>query len=240
MFLVEWPGGSWETTAALTAAVIGIYIAVFWAALVFWTVRDAHQRTENPINQAGAGLLVLAFFLPGHWLYLILRPRTTLAERFERSLEAEAVLQELQDRANCPNCARRVQDDFVLCPTCKAQLKEPCTRCSRPLNFAWVVCPSCGLEPHRRTAAQQVAIKATKPEREKERPAEPVAAKEPAQRKLQPQHVVQARRRETAPLPRPGVPAETRRQPASLPRPGVTAEAQPQATAQLSGGTPGS
>jgi len=235
MFLVAWPGGSWETTAALVAAVVGIYIAVFWIALVFWTVRDAHLRTENPVNQAAAGLLVLAFFLPGHWLYLILRPRTTLAERFERSLEAEAVLQELQDRANCPNCARRVQDDFVLCPTCKAQLKEPCAQCQRPLSFAWVVCPSCGFEPRHRAAAQQVAIKASRPEAPKPESPKQRPEQQPLKPQRQAQHVAQARRH-TAPLPRPGVTTGPRLQSAKSSR--AAAESQP--SAQLSTGTPGS
>lgn len=234
MFLVEWPGGSWQTTAALMAAVLGMYIAVFWASLVFWTVRDAHRRTENPVTQAASGLLVLAFFLPGHWLYLILRPRTTLAERFERSLEAEAVLQELQDRSNCPNCARRVQEDFVHCPTCRAQLKEPCTNCSRPLSFAWVVCPSCGVEPRRHATGQRAAIRAARPQR---RQPEPEQEHREEQRLKSPRRAVpqvaQARR-ETAPLPRPGMPPAPSRKAAEFSTPG-----EPQQAAQLSG-TPGS
>lgn len=232
MFLVEWPGGSWQTTAAFIAVVFLTYIVVIWAALVFWTVRDAHHRTENPVSQAAAGLLVLAFFLPGHWLYLILRPRTTIAERFERSLESEAVLQELEDRSNCPNCARRVQDDFVLCPTCKAQLKEPCAKCRRPLNFAWVVCPSCGFEPARTAVPERAASRAARVEESK--PEQPEA--KPLSRPRVAVQVAQTRR-STAALPRSGATAPGNRPPTEFPRPGVSSEAQP--SAQLSG-TPGS
>lgn len=146
MFLVDWPGGSWEVLATSVGLVIGAYIALLWMAMVFWTVRDAHQRTGNPLMEIGAGLLVVGLFVPGLWLYLILRPRLTLAERYERQLEAEAVLSELADRTDCPQCARRVQEDFLLCPSCKYRLKEPCASCSRPLNFAWAACPTCGAD----------------------------------------------------------------------------------------------
>jgi RNA polymerase subunit RPABC4/transcription elongation factor Spt4 len=93
-----------------------------------------------------AVLVVLVFFLPGHWVYLILRPRQTLTELYERSLEEEALLQELEDQKACPTCKRRVHDDFLICPSCRTRLKEPCRSCAKPLSYAWVACPYCGLE----------------------------------------------------------------------------------------------
>lgn len=156
MFLVDWPGGSWEVLAASIGLIIGAYVALLWMAMVFWAVRDAHQRTGNPLIEIGAGLLVVGLFVPGLWLYLILRPRLTLAERYERQLEAEAVLSELANRADCPQCARRVQEDFLLCPSCKYRLKEPCPACSRPLNFAWAACPTCGADNKSRHEAGTV------------------------------------------------------------------------------------
>src|SRR5512140_935937 len=150
MFMVDVPGGSWEGAAATAGLVFGGYLALLWVAVVFWAVRDARERLANPIMELGAGLLVLGFFVPGLWLYLILRPRLTLAERRERSLEAEAVLSELADRSNCPRCAKRVHEDFLICPSCKYRLKEACAQCARPLNFAWVACPSCGTDNHSR------------------------------------------------------------------------------------------
>jgi RNA polymerase subunit RPABC4/transcription elongation factor Spt4 len=127
-------------------AVLAIYLAAIWVALVFWTYRDIRQRTRDPILQTVAVLLVLIFFLPGHWVYLIVRPRYTLAELYERSLEEEALLQELEDQKACPTCKRRVLDDYLICPSCRTQLKEPCRQCSKPLSYAWVACPYCGLE----------------------------------------------------------------------------------------------
>lgn len=146
MFLLDWPGGSWEATLRMTLTVLAIYLAALWITLVFWTYRDIRQRTRDPILQTVAVLLVLVFFLPGHWIYLILRPRYTLVELYERSLEEEALLQELEDQKACPGCNRRIQDEFLLCPYCRTSLKEPCRGCSRPLNRAWLACPFCGME----------------------------------------------------------------------------------------------
>ncbi len=146
MFLVEWPGGSWEATAKGVALVIGVYLAALWLTLIFWTVRDIRQRTRDPIAQTIAVLLVTVFFVFGLWIYMILRPRYTLVEVYERSLEEEALLQDLEDQKACPTCKRRVSDEFLVCPSCRTQLKEPCRSCAKPLSYAWIACPFCGLE----------------------------------------------------------------------------------------------
>lgn len=142
----SWPGGSWEATVKYVVAITALYLAAIWLTLVFWTYRDIRQRTRDPILQTVAVLLVLVFFLPGHWIYLIVRPRYTLAEMYERSLEEEALLQDLEDQKACPTCKRRVLDDYLICPSCRTQLKESCRSCSKPLSYAWVACPFCGLE----------------------------------------------------------------------------------------------
>lgn len=147
MFLaMSWPGGDWEATVKLVATVAAVYLTAIWLTLVFWTYRDIRQRSRDPILQTVAVLVVLVFFLPGHWIYLIVRPRSTLTELYERSLEEEALLQELEDQKACPTCKRRVHDEFLICPSCRTQLKEPCRSCAKPLSYAWVACPYCGLE----------------------------------------------------------------------------------------------
>ncbi|MGE3074289.1 MAG: zinc ribbon domain-containing protein [Dehalococcoidia bacterium] len=146
MFLISWPGGSWEATAKYGIVFTLLFLSAFWIAIVFWTYRDIRQRTRDPILQTAAVLLVLIFNFPGHWIYLIVRPRQTLTELYERSLEEEALLQELEDQKACPTCKRRVKDEFLVCPSCRTQLKEACRQCAKPLSYAWVACPYCGLE----------------------------------------------------------------------------------------------
>ncbi len=144
--MFDWPGGSWEETLRLVLMVLAVYGAVIWVALLFWVYRDIRQRTRDPVMQAVAVLLALVFFLPGHWIYLILRPRQTLAELYERSLEEEAILQDIEDQKACPSCRRRVRDDYLICPSCRTSLKEPCMNCRRPLDYAWAACPYCARE----------------------------------------------------------------------------------------------
>ena len=155
MFLLSWPGGSWQATAKIIGFPIAAYLIVVWIALVFWTYRDIRQRSRDPIVQLAATLLVLVFTFPGHWVYLILRPRTTLIEAYERSLEEEALLQELEDTKACPQCKRRIQDDYLVCPSCGVQLKEPCRSCGKPLSYAWSMCPYCALPKAARERAQR-------------------------------------------------------------------------------------
>lgn len=142
--LVSWPGGSWQNTVKVVLAALITYLIVLWALMVWWTFRDIRERTRDPFLQAAAVFVVLVFSLPGLWIYLIGRPKETLAEAYARTLEEEALLQDLEDLKACPTCRRRVADDFVICPICLTQLKEPCVSCSKPLSHAWAACPYCG------------------------------------------------------------------------------------------------
>lgn len=149
---VTWPGGSWQTTLRFTVALFVTYYVALWAGMVWWTFRDIRDRTRDPFMQALAVFLVLFFSFAGLIIYLITRPRLTLADAYARTLEEEALLQELEDLKACPNCRRRVTDEFIICPTCQTQLKEPCSRCARPLSYSWAACPYCAT-PRRVAAA---------------------------------------------------------------------------------------
>ncbi len=159
---ISWPFGSWQRSAVVVLAALITYLVVLWLLTVWWTFRDIRERTRDPFLQAAAVFVVLVFTLPGLWLYLIGRPRETLSEAYARTLEEEALLQELEDLKACPTCRRRVTDDFVVCPVCQTQLKEPCVRCSRPLSYSWAACPYCaaprrGYLPERPAVAQTEA-----------------------------------------------------------------------------------
>ena len=82
-------GGIWTTfvnnpLVQLAFRGVGLYILALYLAMVFWTVRDAQQRTENPILPYLAGLLVVVTNVLGLFLYLIVRPKETLGEAYER------------------------------------------------------------------------------------------------------------------------------------------------------------
>ncbi len=141
--------------AALTAA----FLTAVWISTVIWAFRDIRARSRDVFAQILAILLVLLFFpffpFPGLILYFILRPRETLAEVYERSLEEEALLQGIEERLACPGCNRRIEEDFMICPTCHTRLKKACPACGRLLHLRWNICPYCG--------AMQTAAKAAPP-----------------------------------------------------------------------------
>lgn len=129
--------------AQILAAIGGAYLLALWFVLIVWTYRDIEARSKSVVTQVFSTLLVVLFFVPGVLLYLILRPKETLDQAFQRSLEEEYLLQDLEELPRCPACHRQVQDDFVLCPHCQAQLREPCPSCSRLVDLRWSVCPYC-------------------------------------------------------------------------------------------------
>jgi RNA polymerase subunit RPABC4/transcription elongation factor Spt4 len=144
--LAAWPGGSWQDTVWLVVALLVAYCVVFWLSILAWVYRDIKSRTNDTVSHLVSVALALVFNLPGLFLYLILRPQDTLSEAYERSLESEAMLQELERLETCPSCRRRIEPDYLLCPYCRTRLRQPCSQCARALSFGWVTCPYCGAD----------------------------------------------------------------------------------------------
>ena len=95
-----------------------VTLAAFWLAMVIWAYRDMRSRSRDPLAQMLVAIIVLLLNAPGLFIYVMLRPRATLAESYERALEEEALLQEIEDRPTCPGCGQRVQHDWQACPHC--------------------------------------------------------------------------------------------------------------------------
>jgi RNA polymerase subunit RPABC4/transcription elongation factor Spt4 len=132
--------GGWFTGLVVYG---GMVLAAFWLAMIIWTYRDMRARSRDALAQLVVSVMVAVLTLPGLLIYLFLRPRETLSEAYERSLEEEALLQEIEDKPVCPGCKQRVQDDWQACPNCHTRLKRPCTRCGRMLDLTWDLCPYC-------------------------------------------------------------------------------------------------
>lgn len=131
--------------AQVLVALAGAYLVVLWFALIVWTFRDIEGRSRSVFTQVFSTLLSVLFFVPGVLVYLLLRPKETLDQAFQRSLEEEYLLQDLEELPHCPSCHRYVEDDFVLCPHCHAQLREACANCERLVDLRWPLCPYCGV-----------------------------------------------------------------------------------------------
>lgn len=160
------------------------YALVLWLSAIVWVYRDVRHRTSDEVSQWIAVVLVGLFNLPGLIVYLVIRPQATVADPYERSLEAEAVLHELQLLAGaCQNCRRPIEDDFVVCPHCRAVLREPCPSCGRAVRTVWAACPYCANDRvPRRAQPQPAAPASTTPLQPPRRPA-PVQEAEAAPRR---------------------------------------------------------
>ncbi len=129
--------------AQILVALGGAYLLALWFVLIVWTYRDIEARSNSVFTQIFSTLLVVLFFIPGVLLYLLLRPKEPLDEAFQRSLEEEYLLQDLEELNHCPSCHRTVEDAFVICPGCQTQLRESCSGCGQLVDLKWPVCPYC-------------------------------------------------------------------------------------------------
>ena len=143
---------------SVTVAFVGAFLAAFWVSLVIWTFRDIRSRTRDVFAHLLATLMVMVFGPLGLFLYFILRPRETLIEAYERSLEEEALLQDIEERPVCPGCKQLVREDYLICPNCHTKLKKRCPNCGRLLHLRWNICPYCGATPALATATPTPAL----------------------------------------------------------------------------------
>ncbi len=126
----------------------GAYILTLWFAIVVWTFQDIQARSRSVVAQIFSTLVVLIFSIPGLLIYLILRPRYTLDDAFQRSLEEEYLMQDLEELPLCPGCQQYVEDDWVFCPNCRTELRDNCISCDQLIDLRWEICPFCGTEQY--------------------------------------------------------------------------------------------
>ena len=129
----------------LFVAFIGAYLFAVTVSMIIWTYRDIRSRSRDIFAQVLAVLLVVVFNVAGLLLYFILRPRETLAEKYERELAEEALLQDIEERQVCPVCHHKITSEYLVCPNCHTKLHKKCENCGRVLNLRWNVCPYCGV-----------------------------------------------------------------------------------------------
>ena len=152
------PGKIWNDfihnpIVELLGQLIVIYVVLLWLGTAYWSFRDMQARTENPILPYFAAALIVFFtpllFVFAVILYLIVRPRESLAEVYERSLAEETLLAEVEKNKLCPTCRQRVGPDWLVCPNCRTRLHRICPACTRLAEPDWALCAYCGKELER-------------------------------------------------------------------------------------------
>jgi len=132
------------TYLTILSTICGGVLVALLGGMAIWTFRDIRARSRDILAQILATLLVLVLPVVGLIVYLMLRPRETLEEAYEHSLEQEALLQAIEEPEECPGCGQRVDARFLYCPDCHTRLKKPCPECESPLRLHWSLCPYCG------------------------------------------------------------------------------------------------
>ncbi len=127
----------------VTVAMIVAYVVALWFSLMVGTYRDIRARSKDLLVHVFSVLIVTVFSLPGLLMYLSLRPRETISDRYDRALEEETLLRDMEEHIACPACKRLAQSDFIICPYCRTSLRQPCPRCGKPLDLGWKSCPYC-------------------------------------------------------------------------------------------------
>lgn len=170
------PGKIWSDfinnpIVGLVGDMVKVYVLLLWLGTAYWAFRDMQARTENPLLPYFAAGLIIFFtpvlFIFAVVLYLIVRPRETLAEVYERSLAEETLLAEVEKNQLCPVCRDRVESDWLVCPNCRTRLHRVCPSCNRLAEPSWSLCAYCGSEfDWAERGAPRVAAPAAEQERE--------------------------------------------------------------------------
>jgi len=151
-----------------------------WLAAAYWAFRDMQLRTENPILPYFAASLIILFtpilFPFGIIVYRIVRPHERIGEIYERNLAEEALLAEVEAIKSCPTCARRVNDEWIICPGCRTRLNRVCPNCGRLVGLDWSLCAWCGKDFERRDVAALETLPGGLGEPEAAEPATPAPA----------------------------------------------------------------
>lgn len=147
-----------DDTVVLITVYGVVVLAAFWLAMIIWAYRDMRARSRDTLGQLGVALMVAVLTIPGLLIYLFLRPRETLGEAYERSLEEEALLQEIEEKPTCPGCGQRIQENWQACPHCFTRLKKSCVHCRQMLELSWQLCPYCTTPQPSTTTEQHTGV----------------------------------------------------------------------------------
>ncbi len=137
---------SFEIKNILTYALsFGIaFLAALWLGLILWVFRDIRSRTRDPLMIILSVLFVVVLFIPGIFVYLLIRPKKTFEQKYLDAIEEEAILREIGTSEKCPGCGHSISEEWIFCPYCHTKLKKKCVHCGKPLELPWNLCPYCG------------------------------------------------------------------------------------------------
>jgi hypothetical protein len=120
-----------------------ILFIFFWVIVIGWVWTDAGERSTNISFKVLSALLVAILNIPGLIIYLIIRPKQTIAEIYWSDLERRYLKYETAELGDCYECGFQLQPGFVNCPNCSAVIKVKCDGCGVFIDKDWRYCPFC-------------------------------------------------------------------------------------------------
>ena len=150
-----------ELRAAGMAVVV--FLVLLYILCIVWVVRDSYLRGTKWMVW---GVVALVPVL-GVIAYCLLRPPLYQIDQDEQQLEIAFKQRALNHYGECGNCGYPVENDYLVCPQCRATLKHSCAHCGKPLDPSWIVCPYCtaSVQPRhqrpRRAPESQRQVQAT-------------------------------------------------------------------------------
>ena len=146
---------------------IAIYFVILWLAAAYWAFRDMQQRSENPVLPYLAAALII-LFTPGpvpvrrHRL-----PDHPAAREDRRGLRAQprrgGAARRGRGDQDLPVVPPAVNEEWIICPTCRTRLNRVCANCGRLVGLDWSLCAWCGKDFERGDLAAYQPIAAPVP-----------------------------------------------------------------------------
>ena len=130
---------------ASVVTVIGAMVFALWAGTIIWTFNDMRARSWDWAAIFLAALLVAVVPFVGLVVYLLVRPKESLADTYDRALEEEALLRDMDSTWKCSQCSGQVQAEWIYCPQCRTQLQYSCRTCGYNVRTDWQHCAFCGV-----------------------------------------------------------------------------------------------
>ncbi len=128
----------------IVVTVIGAMVFALWAGTIVWTFNDMRARSWDWAAILLAVLLVAVVPFVGLVVYLLVRPKESLADTYDRTLEEEALLRDMDAASTCGQCSMPVKAEWIYCPQCRTQLQYSCPACGQSVRTDWPHCAFCG------------------------------------------------------------------------------------------------
>ena len=106
----------------------------------------AAAEREPGLPYLAAALIILftpVLFLFGIIVYRIVRPREDRRGQRAQPRGGGPPRRGRVDQS-CPACHRRINEEWIICPTCRTQLNRVCANCGRLVGLDWALCAWCG------------------------------------------------------------------------------------------------